>query len=106
MAPQTLSTTRDAYEGIDARGGGNVNVNRFTLPKDPREILVAVILSLSILVNLWCGWIIRDVGTRKWLHDYDLNQFQMNQFAGVQKDVEVTKELVKNYGIGAQKCVK
>lgn len=79
---------------------------RFTLPKDPREIIVAVILALSIMVNLWAGWVIRDVGTQKWLHDYDLNQFQMNQFATVQKDVEVTKELVRNYGIGAQKCVK
>lgn len=49
---------------------------RFTLPKDAREIIVASILSLSILVNVWCAWVIRDVGTAKWLHDWDLNQFQ------------------------------
>jgi hypothetical protein len=49
---------------------------RFTLPKDAREIIVAAALALSLMVNVWCGWIIRDVGTAKWLHDWDLNQFQ------------------------------
>ncbi len=75
-------------ESVNVSAHANVNVNRFTLPKDPREIIVAAILSLSIMVNLWCGWIIRDVGTAKWLHDYDLNQFQMGEFRQLQRQVD------------------
>ena len=104
MAPQTLSTTRDVCNPIDARGGGNVNVNRFTLPKDPVGILTAVVLALSIAVNIWCGWVIRDVGTIKWLHDYDLNQFQMHEFAQLKGEVDLDHELIKAFG--PQQCRK
>jgi hypothetical protein len=100
----TLHPEHSQNDSMHVEANANVNVNRFTLPKDPREIIVAVVLALSIMVNLWCGWVIRDVGTRKWLHDYDLNQFQMGPFAQTQKDVEVTKELVKTYGVSNQTC--
>lgn len=88
MAPQTLKAVRDCYEPIDARGGGNVNVNRFTLPKDPREIVVAVIMALSIMVNIVLGGMYltsqrevadayRDIKTQVWLkQDKEEEKFQ------------------------------
>lgn len=81
-------------ESVHGAPHGNVNVNRVTVSKDTKMLILGTLLALSIVVNLWCGWIIRDVGTRKWLHDWDLNQFQMGPFATLQKDVEVTKLLV------------
>ncbi len=82
-------------EGLTAHQGANVNVNRFTLPKDPIGIFTAIALALSIVVNIWCGWIIRDVGTAKWLHDYDLNQFQMGEFRQLQREVDLDHALVQ-----------
>jgi hypothetical protein len=72
---------------------GPVQVTKLSAPTG-RDLFWGVLLSLSAAVNIWCGWEIRDIGTRKWLHDYDLNQFQMGPFATLQKDVEVTKLLV------------
>lgn len=53
-----------------------------------RDLLWGLLLALSIAVNIWCGWEIRDIGTRKWLHDYDLNQFQMGEFRQLQREVD------------------
>lgn len=70
------SKTDSPDASVHVEANANVNYNRFTLPKDPREIVFACVLTLSVMVNLWCGWLIRDIGTAKWLHDWDLNQFQ------------------------------
>lgn len=80
---------------ITAHPGSHVNVNRLAFPKDPVSIITAVILALSIAVNIWCGWIIRDVGTAKWLHDYDLNQFQMGEFRQLQREVDLDHALLE-----------
>lgn len=53
-----------------------------------------MLLALSIAVNIWCLWTIRDVGTRKWLHDYDLQQFRDHEFSDLRNNVEVTKLLI------------
>lgn len=104
MAPQTLTTTRDAYDGIDARGGGNVNVNRFTLPKDPREILVAVILSASILVNIALYVQLRHTEQTVDLDRYDDNTFINGRFAEVAAQVKADHDLIQAYGL--QKTLK
>lgn len=82
-------------ESITAHPSAHVNVNRLTIPRDPLSITVAVLLALSIAVNVWCGWVIRDVGTRKWLHDYDLNQFQMGEFRQLQREVDLDHALLQ-----------
>jgi hypothetical protein len=47
-----LNTTRDVHDPIDARGGGNVNVNRFTLPKAREELTVILVLFALLLVSI------------------------------------------------------
>ena len=91
VAPQTLNASRDAYDPIDARGGGNVNVNRFTLPKDPRELIIAVILAISLLTNLWLWQKIhdadKDIQTQVWLRDDALTKFEQGPFADMKAHV-------------------
>lgn len=83
--------TNDSVSGNNAP----VQITRFSLPKDPWQLITATILALSIAVNIWCGWIIRDIGTAKWLHDYDLNQFQMGEFRQLQREVDIDHALVE-----------
>jgi hypothetical protein len=91
MAPQALNTTRDAVDTIDARGGGNVNVNRFTLPKDPREIIVAVVMAASIITSLvlWSKLhdAEKDIQTQVWLRDDALTKFEQGPFADTKAHV-------------------
>lgn len=94
----SINRDRAVDDSVHAAEHANVNVNRFTLPKDPLSIVTAAILALSIAVNVWCGWVIRDIGTRKWLHDYDLNQFQMHEFSQLKEEVDVDHELIQVFG--------
>lgn len=82
-------------DSVAASDTAHVNINRIAFPRDPVSIITAVILALSIAVNIWCGWIIRDVGTAKWLHDYDLNQFQMGEFRQLQRQVDLDHALLE-----------
>lgn len=104
MAPQTLNATRDVNDSIDARGGGNVNVNRFTLPKDPREIIVAVILALSILVNIALYMQLHHLEQTVDLDRYDDNTFINGRFADLKVQVEAQEKLIQAYGL--QKTLK
>lgn len=81
--------------------GGNsgpVQVTKLAPQATGRDLFWGVLLALSIAVNIWCAWEIRDIGTRKWLHDYDLSQFQMGPFAELQRQVGVDHELIKVFG--------
>jgi hypothetical protein len=104
MVPQALSTTRDAIDTIDARGGGNVNVNRFTLPKDAREIIVAVLLSLSIMVNVMMWVSYRHLNQTVDLDRYDDNTFINGRFADLAAQVRADHDLIQAYGL--QKTLK
>jgi hypothetical protein len=91
-----VGSSRDnSDDSMHVEANANVNVNRFSFPRDPVSIITAVVLALSIAVNIWCGWVIRDVGTRKWLHDYDLNQFQMGEFRQLQREVDLDHALLE-----------
>ena len=71
-----------------------VQITRFQMPQG-RDLIFGTLLALSIVVNLWCLWIMRDIGTRKWLHDYDLNQFQMGEFRQLQREVDLDHALIE-----------
>jgi hypothetical protein len=73
---------------MHVEANANVNVNRFTLPKDPREIVVAVVLALSIMVNVVMGGMYlisqrevadayKDIKTQVWVRqDKEEERFQ------------------------------
>lgn len=89
-------------DGVHAAAHANVNVNRFVLPKDPREILVALILALSLLVNVWCMNIIHEAGTEQRLQQYNLDWFKAHEFSDLKAEVEVNQKLVTAFG--PQQC--
>lgn len=79
--------------------GANVNVNRFTLlPKDPRELIVAVLLALSIAVNIWCWMAIREDGTEQRLKQYNLDWFKSTEFAELKGKVELDEKMISIFG--------
>lgn len=78
-------------ESLHVEANANVNVNRFTLPKDPREIAVAVILAGSILTNIIVGWLLmgayKDLQTQVWLRDDALTKFVQGPYADTKAHV-------------------
>ena len=87
-----------ATESMHVEANANVNVNRFTLPKDPREIIVALLLALSITVNVWCLTVIRDSGTEERLKQYNLDWFKTHEFSDLKAEVEVNQKLITAFG--------
>jgi hypothetical protein len=82
-------------EHVEAGAAAHVNITRLALPRSAWELIVALILAVSILVNLICFLRLRDIDTRKWLHDYDLNQFQMGEFRQLQREVDLDHALLQ-----------
>lgn len=99
---EPLSPMVSASNGAITGNSAPVQKNDVKVSGSGRDLFWGVILALSLIVNVWCAWEIRDIGTRKWLHDYDLNQFQMGQFAELQRKVDVDHELIKIFG--PQQC--
>ena len=77
---------------------------RFTLPKSAREILVAIILSTSILGNvvMWVAY--RDLKQVVDLDRYDDNTFINGRFADLAAQVRADHDLIQAYGL--QKTLK
>lgn len=78
-------------EGITAGQGAHVNVNRFTLPKDARDLIIATILAFSVLTNIWL-WVKlhdaeKDIQTQIWLRDDALTKFEQGPFADIKAHV-------------------
>ena len=68
-------------DSISAAAGSHVNVNRFTLPKDARELIIAVAMAFSVLTSLWLWSKLhdaeKDIQTQIWLRqDKDEERFQ------------------------------
>lgn len=91
-------------ESMHVEAHANVNVNRFTLPKDPREIIVAVLLALSILVNVSIYMQLHHLEQTVDLDRYDDNTFINGRFADLKVEVEAHEKLIQAYGL--QKALK
>ncbi len=85
-------------ETVTAHQGANVNVNRFMLPKDPWQLGTAVLLALSVAVNLWCWMAIREAGTESRLQQYNLDWFKTHEFSDLKGEVEVNQKLITAFG--------
>ena len=86
-------------ETMHVASHANVNVNRFTLPKDPRELIIAIIMSTSLLTNLWLWQKVRDadkeIQTQVWLRDDALTKFEQGPFADTKAHVLALELLSK-----------
>lgn len=84
------------------RGGDNspININRVTLIS--KENLTAILLALSILVNVALLYAWRDTVTDLKVHLYDDKFFRDHDFAELKSDVRVQQRLLDHYA----KCTK
>lgn len=68
-----------------------VQITRFTLPKDARELIIAVILAFSVLTNLWLWSKLhdaeKDIQTQVWLRDDALTKFEQGPYADLKAHV-------------------
>lgn len=76
-----------------------VQIVRFSLPKETRELLIAVILAASILTN-WLLWsklhdAEKDIQTQVWLRDDALTKFEQGPFADTKAHVLALEMLYK-----------
>lgn len=78
-------------ESIEAHPGAHVSVNRFTLPKDARDLIVATVTALSLLTNLWLWGKLhdadKDIQTQVWLRDDALTKFEQGPYADLKAHV-------------------
>lgn len=102
--PNIGSRRQSPDESISAGAGSHVNYNRFTLPKDPREVIVAIILALSIMVNITMYVSYRSLQQTVDLDRYDDNTFINGRFADLKVEVEAHEKLIQAYGL--QKSLK
>jgi hypothetical protein len=55
-------------------------VNRQTVKLGDTKFWLGALLALSVVINVFTCYELRDHGTLKWLHDWDLNQFENGPF--------------------------
>ncbi len=88
MTPMHTENSPD--ESIRSNSGP-VQITRLSLPKDARELIIATILSLSVLTNLWLWSKLhdaeKDIQTQVWLRDDALTKFEQGPFADVKAHV-------------------
>jgi hypothetical protein len=98
-----IGSERDSSdESIDAHDGGNVASVRLTLPKQARELMIAIVLAGSILMNLWCINVIHEAATEDRLKQYNLDWFKTHEFADLKGEVAVNQKLITAFG--PQQC--
>lgn len=101
--------TRD--EGRNRTDDGSIHGNtapvqsiRFSLPKDARDLIIATVLALSIIVNVVMFFQLRHLEQTVDLDRYDDNTFINGRFAEVSAQVKADHDLIQAYGL--QKAVK
>lgn len=91
-------------ERVTGSENAHININRFTLPKDPRELIVAILLALSIAVNGVMLFQLRHLEQTVDLDRYDDNTFINGRFAELAAQVRADHDLIQAYGL--QKAVR
>lgn len=68
-----------------------VQITRFTLPKDARDLIVATVCALSVLTNIWLWSKLhdadKDIQTQIWLRDDALTKFEQGPYADLKSHV-------------------
>lgn len=82
---------RSPDESVHGEGSSLVNVVRFALPKDARDLIIAVVLAAAIL-TIWALWsklhdAEKDIQTQIWLRDDALTKFEQGPYADLKAHV-------------------
>lgn len=100
-----VGSSRDNVDdSITACENAHVNVNRFTLPRDPVSLITAILLALSIMGNVAMYLSYRNLNQTVDLDRYDDNTFINGRFADLATQVKADHDLIQAYGL--QKAVK
>ena len=91
-------------ESVKGSENAHININRFTLPKDPRELIVATLLALSIVGNVAMFLAYRSLTQTVDLDRYDDNTFINGRCAELSAQGKADHDLIQAYGL--QKAVK
>jgi hypothetical protein len=72
---------RCSDDSVNVASHANVNVNRFTLPKDARDLILAIVMSASLIALVIVSYLLhdayRDIQTQIWLkQDKEEEKFQ------------------------------
>lgn len=84
MKLDTLTSRSPGSDSIDASDGGNVNVVRLEVG----EKTTILIMALSLCMNAICAYAIYNDRLEQRLKQYDLTQFQIQDFAPLKAKVD------------------
>lgn len=95
---------RCSDDSVQASESAHVNINRFTMPRDPVSVITAILLALSITGNIVMYLSYRTLNQTVDLDRYDDNTFINGRFADLATQVKSDHDLIQAYGL--QKAVK
>lgn len=91
-------------EPVSASDNAHVNINRFTVPRDPLSIVTATLLALSIMGNIAMYLAYRGLNQTVDLDTYDDRTFINGRFSELAAQVKADHDLIQAYGL--QKTLK
>jgi hypothetical protein len=88
-------------DSVQASESAHVNINRFTLPKQSRELFLGTVTALSIMTSLWLWSKLhdaeKDIQTQIWLKENDeherFEKFVAGPYAQLAGKVEASQIL-------------
>jgi hypothetical protein len=99
--------TTSPDESVHAAPRSIVQVVRNIIGGANRDLVIACLLALSILVNVILTFAYRDQRTQEWVNQYDLNFFKTNDYAALKAEVAAHELLINAWGLkGAVQCPK
>jgi hypothetical protein len=107
-APEaTRGNTRCTDESVQGSDSAHININRFTLPKDARDILIATVMAAAILTIVVLGFLLhdayKDIQTQVWLRDDALTKFMTGPYADLRAEVKANQIVIQTLGAQCQK---
>jgi hypothetical protein len=87
-----VGSSRDnADDSMHVEANANVNVNRFTLAKDARDLILSTVTALSMLTSVYLWSKLhdaeKDIQTQVWLRDDALTKFEQGPYADLKAHV-------------------
>jgi hypothetical protein len=93
-----------ADERVTGSDNAHININRLTLPKDARDIIVATVMAAAILTIVILAFLLhdayKDIRTQVWLRDDALTKFMTGPYADLRAEVKATQIVL------ASQCAK